>query len=131
MIDHDPDPDPDADDAAHRRTERQWSVPPGHPPQGRRGDVVVTLGTHDPERLLHHVKQQLPSLIDTPPAALVVDLSGMRRLSSGAVAALLWMGCACRTRGIPVRLREVPPGGDATLRRTGVGMALALDESRP
>lgn len=122
MIDH------DADDAVHR-TEGQWSVPPGPHLQGRRGDVVVMLGPHDPERLLHHVKQQLPSLLDTPPAALVVDLSGMRRLSSGAVSALLWMGCACRRRGIPLRLREVPPGGVTTLRRTGVGIALAIDEA--
>lgn len=122
MIDH------DADDAVDR-TEGQRSVPPGPHLQGRRGDVVVMLGPHDPERLLRHVKHQLPSLLDTPPAALVVDLSGMRRLSSGAVSALLWMGCACRRRGIPLRLREVPPGGVTTLRRTGVGIALAIDEA--
>ena len=118
------------DDAEDQALDRQRSAPPDHHAQGRRDDVVVRLGLGDPETLLRHVKQQLPSLLDTPPAAVVVDLSGMRRLSSGAISALLWMGCTCRRRGIPVRLREVPRGGVTTLRRTGVGIALTLDEAR-
>lgn len=102
--------------------------PDGHV-RGRRNDVVLMLGAHDAECLLRHVKRQLPSLLDAPPAAVVLDLSGMSRLSSGAVAALLWVGGACRNRGIPVRLRDVPAGGAMTLRRAGMGTALALDEA--
>ena len=98
-------------------------------PQGRRGDVVVMLDACDAESVLDAVKQRVPLLLDPPPAAVVVDLSGMARLTSGAVAALLWTGAACRRRGVPVRVRHVPPRGAAALRRTGLRSALALGKA--
>jgi anti-anti-sigma regulatory factor len=95
-------------------------------PATRRTDLVVRWGPASPEGLLSDVKEQLPSLLDTPPRALVVDLAGMTRLSSGAVTALLWAGGACRSRGVPIRLRHVPRAGVATLRRAGLGTAIEL-----
>ena len=86
---------------------------------GTRDDVVVLVGPGDRECVLDAVKQRLPLLLDPPPAAVVVDLSGMTRLTSEAVAALLWTGATCRKRGVPVRLRHVPPGGATTLAEPG------------
>ena len=75
---------------------------------GTRDDVVVLVSPRDRECVLDAVKQRVPLLLDPPPAAVVVDLSGMTRLTSEAVAALLWTGATCRKRGVPVRLRHVP-----------------------
>ena len=96
---------------------------PGPP----RDDAVVVLDAGHAEDLLRDLRRQLASLLDDPPSAVVVDLSRLGHLSSGAVSALLWARGACRPRGVPVRLRNVPPGGVATLRRTGLGAALSLD----
>jgi ABC-type transporter Mla MlaB component len=93
---------------------------------GRREDVVVLVSPRDRECVLDAVKQRVPLLLDPPPAAVVIDLSGMVRLTSEAVAASLWTGAACRRRGIPVRLRHVPHRGATTLRRTGLSRSLAL-----
>ena len=97
----------------------------------QRVDVVVLVGPRDRECVLDLVKQRLPALLDPPPTAVVVDLSGMACLTSGAVAALLWTGATCRKRGVPVRVRHVPPRGAAILRRTGLSRALALGEAGP
>ena len=94
--------------------------------QCRRADVVVLVGRDDQGSVLDAVKQRLPALLDPPPAAVVVDLSGMACMTSGTVAALLWTGATCRKRGVPVRVRHVPPRGDAILHRTGLSRALAL-----
>jgi anti-anti-sigma regulatory factor len=96
---------------------------------GGRRDVVVRWSPQDPESTLDEVRKRLPLLLDAPPTSVVVDLSAVPRLSSGVVAALLLMGETCRRRGVPVRLRHVPPGGAATLRRTGLSSALALEEA--
>lgn len=98
-------------------------------PTTLRTDLVVRWEAGTPESLLSDVKAHLPSLLDTPPRALVVDLAGMTRLSSGAVTALLWAGGACRSRGVPVRLRHVPRTGVATLRRAGLGRAIELKDA--
>jgi hypothetical protein len=100
---------------------------PLHHLSGRRDDVVVGWGPTHPEDLLGDVKERLPPLLDVPPRTLVVDLGGMTRLSSGAVAALLWTGVACRSRGVPMRLRHVSRAGVATLRRAGLVAALEVD----
>ena len=109
--------------ATTRRTD------PVERPRGPREDVVVRWGPRDPESLLRDVKAHLPSLLDTPPRALVVDLAGMTRLSSEAVTALLWTGGACRSRGVPVRLRHVPRAGAATLRRAGLVPSIELEDA--
>jgi anti-anti-sigma regulatory factor len=81
--------------------------------------------------VLSAVKQRVPVLLDPPPAAVVIDLSGMTRLTSETVAALLWTGATCRKRGVPVRLRHVPQGCATTLSRTGLRRSLALGEAGP
>ena len=96
-----------------------------------RNDVVVVVSTRDRDCVLSAVKQRVPVLLDPPPAAVVIDLSGMTRLTSEAVAALLWTGATCRKRGVPVRLRHVPQGCATTLSRTGLRRSLALGEAGP
>lgn len=96
-----------------------------------RNDVVVVVSTQDCDCVLSAVKQRVPVLLDPPPAAVVIDLSGMTRLTSEAVAALLWTGATCRKRGVPVRLRHVPQGCATTLSRTGLRRSLALGEAGP
>lgn len=93
-------------------------------------DAVVVLHPGQAGDLLGDLRRQLTSLLDDPPSAVVVDLSRLSHLSSGAVTALLWVRGACRPRGVPVRLRNVPPGVVATLRRTGLGAALSVEGSR-
>jgi ABC-type transporter Mla MlaB component len=100
-----------------------------HVVRGHRDDVIVLVGPSDRECVLDVVKKRLPSLLDPPPSAVVVDLSGLARLTSGTVAALLWTGATCRKRGVPVRVRHVPARGDEILRRTGLSLALALGEA--
>jgi ABC-type transporter Mla MlaB component len=93
--------------------------------------VVVLVSPRDRECVLDAVKQRVPLLLDPPPAAVVIDLSGMTCLTSEAVAALLWAGAACRKRGVPVRLRHVPQGCATTLTTTGLSHSLALGEAEP
>lgn len=95
---------------------------------GHRDAVIVLVSPRDQKGLLDAVKQRVPLLLDPPPAAVVVDLSGMVRLTSEAVAALLWTGATCRKRGVPVQLRHVPARGASTLRRTGLTHSLAMGE---
>lgn len=95
----------------------------------QRDDVIVLVRPSDRECVLDAVKRRLPSLLDPPPSAVVVDLSGLARLTSGTVAALLWTGATCRKRGVPVRVRHIPARGDEILRRTGLSLALALGEA--
>lgn len=96
---------------------------------GPASDAVVRLEVRDEHDLVRVMKQELPRLLDVPPQALVVDLSSLHRLSSGAVTALLWAGNACRRRGVSIRLQHLPRGGVRTLERTGLGAALPLRET--
>jgi ABC-type transporter Mla MlaB component len=112
-------------------TEDEDGKPVPHRLESTRDDVVVVVGPRDRECVLDSVKQRVPGLLDPPPAAVVLDLSGMTRLTSEAVAALLWTGATCRKRGVPVRLRHVPQGCATTLSRTGLRRSLALGEAGP
>lgn len=51
---------------------------------------------------------------------VVVDISGIRRLSSGTVAALLWTQRQCRSRGAHVTVRGPSRDSIAMLSRTGL-----------
>lgn len=119
------------DDSARRGQEQPRTDVWQHWRQGRREDVVVLVSPGERDGVLDAVKRRLPLVLDPPPAAVVVDLSGMTRLTSEAVAALLWTGVTCRKRGVPVRLRHVPQQFATTLSRTGLSRSLALGEAGP
>ncbi|WP_107771484.1 STAS domain-containing protein [Nocardioides sediminis] len=94
-----------------------------------REDVVLVLDTMDPRDPIRDLRRRVPPLLDAPPPALVVDLSCLTALSSGAVAVLLWLRETCQSRGVDVRLRHLPRGGGATLRRTGLADTLLVEAS--
>jgi ABC-type transporter Mla MlaB component len=85
-----------------------------------REPVVVVLQDRSASDLVDDLRQRVPGMLDHPPRALVVDLSRLPRLSSGAVAALLWLRGFCQPRGVAVLLRLPPRGSSTTLRRAGL-----------
>jgi anti-anti-sigma factor len=50
--------------------------------------------------MLDAVQIRVETLLETAPRLLVVDLGGLARLSSTAVAALLWVRRRCLARGV-------------------------------
>lgn len=61
---------------------------------------------------------------------LVVDLSGVRALSSSAVASLLWAHRACRARGGALVLRGASRRTEDLLHRTGLWRVIQLEPTR-
>src|ERR671917_2553476 len=57
---------------------------------------------------------------------LVVDVSGVRHLSSSAVATFLWAHRTCRARGGAVVLRGADRRTEDLLRRTGLWRGIGL-----
>ena len=61
---------------------------------------------------------------------LVVDLSGVRVLSSSAVACFLWAHRTCRARGGAVVLRGANRRTEDLLHRTGLWRVMQLEPAR-
>lgn len=61
---------------------------------------------------------------------LVVDLSGVRVLSSSAVASFLWAHRACRARGGALVLRGANRRTEDLLHRTGLWRVIQLEPAR-
>lgn len=94
-------------------------------------EVVVVLRDVDSASSPGDLRHRLAPVLERGSATIVVDLSGLSRLSSGAVGTLLWMRAACIPRGVGIRLRHLPRGSHATLRRTGLASALRMEVGRP
>jgi anti-anti-sigma factor len=62
---------------------------------------------------------------------IVVDLAGVDRLSSPALASFLWAHRICRARGGGVVLRGTDRRTRDVLHRTGLWRVLRLEGSRP
>jgi anti-anti-sigma factor len=62
---------------------------------------------------------------------IVVDLAGVERLSSPALASFLWAHRICRARGGGVVLRGADRRTRDVLHRTGLWRVLRLEGSRP
>jgi anti-anti-sigma factor len=58
---------------------------------------------------------------------LVVDISGLDRMSSSTVAALFWAQRRCRVAGGSVRLRGVTRRSQRRLRRTGLWRVFEIE----
>ena len=91
------------------------------------------LQMHDADlmRVLDDVERGLDSLLDRGPRTLVVDMSGVARLSSTTIAALLWVRRRCAARGVDVVVREASTRHLAQLRRIGLRDAPALQTMAP
>ena len=96
-------------------------------PVGRR-DVVVVLDDDTTALALAALPSRLGEVLSAGDARLVVDVSGLGRLSSGVVAALLWSKRRCLARGVPMSVRGARGPQLAELRRTGLGAALDVPQ---
>jgi anti-anti-sigma factor len=61
---------------------------------------------------------------------LVVDVSGVRHLSSSAVATFLWAHRTCRARGGAVVLRGADRRTEDLLRRTGLWRVMVVEPAQ-
>jgi anti-anti-sigma factor len=61
---------------------------------------------------------------------LVVDVSGVRHLSSSAVATFVWAHRICRARGGAVVLRGADRRTEDLLRRTGLWRVMAVEPAQ-
>lgn len=94
-------------------------------------DLVVALRDGTPEGWGCRPRHGLPPMLDRGPSRLVVDLSGVRRLSSGGVGALLQILDRSRRHGVDVVLRRPTRRSLVTLGRSGLLAALPVEGRRP
>lgn len=101
----------------------------GHSPYLVRGDsVVITMTDRTARDVIFDLRWRLEELLATGPTTLLVDASRLSRLSSPAVAALLWANRHCASRGVRVAVRD--RGSTAgLLRRTGLDGVLDTEAS--
>lgn len=95
--------------------------------------VVVRLSDHTVREAIHDLRWRLDEMLAAGPSTVVVDVTGLTRLSSPTIAALLWAKRRCAARGVQLvlggpdqvllqracldglfRTQDVPPGPDAT-----------------
>ena len=89
----------------------------------RLDDAVVARGLND-------LRTSAARVLSKGGSVLVVDLSGVERLTSTTVSALLWVRRACSARHVRLVLDGVSDRHVDMLRRTGLSRALdvRLDE---
>jgi anti-anti-sigma regulatory factor len=92
-------------------------------------ELVMALEEDGRERTVGGPDRRLPRLLDDGPSHLVVDLSRLDRLSSGAVRALLHIHEQCRSRGVAVMLRRPSRRSLGVLRRAGLLAALPVERA--
>ncbi|WP_162529902.1 STAS domain-containing protein [Nocardioides caldifontis] len=83
-------------------------------------EVVLHLSHAGPGPARRPLATWFPPILDEGPTALVVDLSGLTRMSSSTVTTLLWLTQHCRARGMRMRLRGPSSHSRSTLRRAGL-----------
>ncbi len=89
-------------------------------------DVVIVLDDRALPNGLTRLRQVVRDAFLDGGARVVVDVSGLHRLSSGTVAALLWANRHCAQRGGVVVLRNPSENSLGLLRRTGLGDVLQV-----
>ena len=89
----------------------------------RLDDALLADGLADVRWLLHDA-------LLSGARRLVLDLSGVRLLSSSAVACFLWAHRTCRARGGAVVLRGANRRTEDLLHRTGLWRVLQLEPNR-
>lgn len=89
--------------------------------------TVVSLSDRRLDEGLTALRGAALASVPGEPATLVVDLEGVRRLSSATVGTLLWAQRTCRTRGSRVRVRHPSRDAAKVLQRSGLSAVLDVD----
>lgn len=89
--------------------------------------VVIWLEDGGLTPVLDSLDGQLDAVLEAGARSLVLDMSGLERVSSTTVAALLWTRRRCSSRGIEVSLRHPSRRCLDALARTGLLDVLAVD----
>jgi anti-anti-sigma regulatory factor len=88
--------------------------------------VVVALDDASAAQGLSELRSRLGEVLGAADARLVVDVSGLERVSSGVVAALLWTKRRCLARGVEVSVRGAS-SRSLLLTRTGLSDVLDVE----
>ncbi|WP_088319203.1 STAS domain-containing protein [Kineosporia sp. R_H_3] len=94
-------------------------------------EVVVRLGDEDLPSGLADLRWHLADHVLCGARSLTVDVSGLGRLSSPAVAVLLRAKRFCRVRGGTVTLRAPSSGVLRMLRTSGLAEVFAIERMTP
>lgn len=108
-------------------------VAPGFSPRGGDVDDRVVVALSDSTLIdgLGALRTTVGTHLLEGGSTVVVDISGVRRLSSGTVAALLWAKRHCRSRGGSVIVRGPSSDSLAMLTRSGLGDVFELEVADP
>jgi anti-anti-sigma factor len=104
---------------------RQRSVVVDHHDRG--DEVVVTLRDAEALHALGDLRWRLNTLLAQGPATLVIDIEGVRQISSTMIAVLLQVKRRCRARRVDVVLREPSRRSLDFLHRTGLLAAFVIE----
>ncbi|WP_141781205.1 STAS domain-containing protein [Nocardioides albertanoniae] len=69
---------------------------------------------------LHDLRWRIDEMLADSPRAVVVEVSGLTRLSSATIAALLWAKRRCTTRGVGLLLTDPDNALAGQLHRAGL-----------
>lgn len=95
---------------------------------GRRDEVVIVgLAAGQQPELGDDLRRCLPPLLGGGVHTVLVDLSAVDRLSSNAVAALLWVKRTCDARRISVVLSQPSGRLSAAIHRGGLGSVFEIE----
>lgn len=89
--------------------------------------VRVALGSAPPAALPEDLRRQLPGLLGGGTDTLVIDVSGVDRLSSACVATLLGVKRSCHARRIRVVLAAPSDRTREVLNRTGLASVFEIE----
>lgn len=91
------------------------------------GVAVLALRDGDRALTLDALRIRLGVLLEPGPSTLVLDLSGVQRLSSDGFDGLLWLHRRCAGRAVRVVLREPSRHSVDLLRRAGLLAVLPIE----
>jgi anti-anti-sigma factor len=93
------------------------------------GPTVLRMDDASLFKVVADLRWRTEELLAEPHPHLVVDISGLTRLSSATLAALLWAQRYCRARGGAVRLTGPNRRNRELLARTGLAELFCVDGS--
>ena len=82
--------------------------------------VVVPLSDRTVREALHDLRWRCEEMLADGPGAVIVEVSGLTRLSSATVAALLWAKRRCASRGVGLLLVDPDDALAGQLHRAGL-----------
>lgn len=91
--------------------------------------IVMRLDDNALRQGVADLRWRLPQLLAGGHPTLVIDISGVERISSTTVAAILWVKRRCRGRRVRVVVRDPSRRSLEQLRRTGLMDAFDIESS--